>query len=162
MANTTGWVSGRGQGLTTYGSAGFTVANFNSLASGSVVVATTTIANGTPLDLYTDVSFSIVVGGTTTATSRFDLYLLPLNQDNSTYGDNTANGATPPASTYQVSSCVVLTGVASGSAVVGTFRGIVMPPGSFRFAMTNQLGVALNAAAAAVVNYRTYNENLNA
>jgi hypothetical protein len=160
MANTTGWIAGRGQGLT-WGSAGFTAANFNSLANGAGVVAATAIVNGTNLDLYADVSFSLVVGGTTAATSFMALYLLPLNQDGTTYGDNTT-GSTLPAGAYLMSSAGVLVGVASGSAVYGTFRGVILPPGSFKFTISNNLGVALNAAAAAVVSYRTYNENLNA
>jgi hypothetical protein len=161
MANTTGWIAGRGPGLT-WTTAGFTAANFNSLANGSVVVASTALVNGTNLDLYADVSFVLTVGGTTTTSSYFALYLLPLNQDGTTYGDNTANGATPPSTSYQVASAGVLSGVASGSTVVGMFRGILLPPGSYKFAITNNLGVALNATASATVNYRTYNENLNA
>jgi hypothetical protein len=38
----------------------------------------------------------------------------------------------------------------------------VLPAGNFKFAIASQLGVALNASAAATVSYRTYNENLNA
>lgn len=161
MANTTRWVAGGGQGLT-YGSAGFTASDFNSLSAGNVVVASSAITNGTPLDLYADVSFSIVVGNTTTSTSYFALYILSLNQDGTTYGDGTATGSTPPSAGYQVSAIGVKSGVTSGNAVTGTFRGVVMPPGSFKFAMFNGLNVALNSSAAAVVSYRTYNENLNA
>lgn len=161
MANTTAWIAGRGPGLT-WTTAGFTAANFNSLANGSVVVASTALVNGTNLDLYADVSFVTTVGGTTTASSYYALYLLPLNQDGTTYGDNVANGSAAPAAGYQVSAVGVLSGVASGSTVVGTFRGIVLPPGSYKFAIVNNLGIALSATAAATVNYRTYNENLNA
>lgn len=160
MANTTAWIAGRGQGLT-WGTAGFTAANFNSMSSGNSVVATTTIANGTPLDLYADVSFSFFTGGATNTASYLALYLLPLNQDGTTYGDGFATGPGAPAPAYQAASAAVIAGL-SGTTIVGTFRGIVLPPGSFRFAISNQLGAALNAAAAAVVNYRTYNENLNA
>lgn len=157
---TSAWIGGNGQGLT-YGSAGFTVANFNSLASGSVVVASSAITNTSALDIYADVSYSLTVGGTTTGTSYVALYLLPLNQDGTTYGDATANGATAPTAAYLVSTSTALSGVTSGNAIVGTFRGIILPPGNFKFAVVNQLGVALNAAAAATVSYRTYVENLN-
>jgi hypothetical protein len=161
MAYTTRWVAGGGQGLT-YGAAGFTATDFNSLADGSTVVAASAIANGTALDIHADVSFSVVVGGTTVSTSHFNLYLLPLNQDGTTYGDAAATGATPPSASYLVSSVGVKSGVTSGNAVVGTFRDIVLPPGSFKFAVQNSTSIALNSAAAAVVSYRTYDENLNA
>jgi len=161
MANKTSWVAGAGVGLT-YTSAGFTAADFNSLANGSVVVASSAVTNGTALDQYADVSFIFTMGGTTTATSIFTLYVLPLNRDASTYGDGVANGSTAPVAGYFVSSVGVKTGVTSGNTVTGTFRGIVLPPGNFKFAIVNNTTVALNATAAATVEYRSYNENLNA
>lgn len=159
-AGTSSWIAGNGQGLT-YATAGFTAANFNSLASGSVVVASSAITNTSALDIYADVSFVLTVGGTTTATSYLILYLLPLNQDGTTYGDNTANGTTLPGAGYQVASVQVLSGVTTGNTIVGTFRGVVLPPGNFKWAIGSELGIALNASAAATVSYRTYNENLN-
>ena len=50
-----------GQGWT---SAGFTAANFNSLANGSFVVGTSTIDNSTNLDLEAEFSGQWTVGGT--------------------------------------------------------------------------------------------------
>lgn len=160
MANRTAWVAGTGQGLT-YGTAGFTATDFNSLANGSVVVATSAITNGTALDLYADVSFVLTVGGTTTAASYFSLYILPLNQDASTYGDGIGTGSVAPIAGYLVGSVGVKSGVTSGSTVTGTFRGHVLPPGSFKYAVVNNSAVALNATAAATVSYRSYGENLN-
>lgn len=161
MANTTAWVAGRGQGLT-YASAGFTAADFNSLASGSVVVASTAITNTTALDIYADVSFILTMGATTVAASYMALYILPLNQDASTYGDAIANGTAAPSASYLVSSVGVKAGVTSTNTIVGTFRGVVLPAGNFKFAIVSNLTVALSATAAATVSYRTYNENLNA
>lgn len=161
MANRTAWVAGLGQGLT-YGSAGFTATDFNSLANGSVVVATSAITNGTALDLYADVSFVLTVGGTTTTASFFSLYILPLNQDASTYGDGIATGTVAPVAGYLVGSIGVKSGVTTGNTVTGTFRGHVLPPGSFKYAVVNNSTVALNASAAATVSYRTFLENLNA
>jgi hypothetical protein len=157
---TSAWVAGNGQGLT-YGTSGFTLTDFNSLASGSVVVASSAITQTTALDLYADVSFVLTVGGTTTATSYMTLYILPLNQDGTTYGDGVANGSTLPVATYQASTVGVKSGVTSGNTITGTFRGVVLPPGNWKFAVSNNLGVALNATAAAAMSYRTYNENLN-
>ena len=141
--------------------AGFTASDFNSRANGSVVVATTALDNDSNLDLETEVSFSFEVGGTTTTASRLDLYILPLNQDGTTYGDGAATGTTIPAGTYWVTSCLVKTGVTSGSAVTGTFPRVQLPAADFKFAIVNNTGAALDSTAAAAVQYRTVNRNLN-
>lgn len=158
MSNTTRWVID-----TNWTSAGFTASDFNSLANGSGVLASSAITNSTPLDMLMDVSFSFANGATTTGTgSFFVLYLLPLNQDGSTYGDGYASGSTSPVASYAVASCLVKNGITSGGTLTGTFRGIVLPPGDFKLAIVNQTAGALNASAAATVKYRSYNENLNA
>lgn len=156
MANIGKWKAPTG-----YSTAGFTASNFNSLANGSCVVAASAIANGTALDLFADVSFVLTVGGTTLSTSYLTLYILPLNRDGTTFGDNAATGSTPPVGSYIAASLAVPAGVASGSTIVGTFRNIVLPPRNFKFALANNLGVALNAAAAAVVEYSPFSEDLN-
>ena len=145
----------------TWTSAGFTASDFNSRANGSVVVAATAIDQDTNLDLDMEVSFSFEVGGTTTTASRFDLYILPLNQDASTYGDGAATGTTIPAGTYWVTSCLVKTGVTSGNAVTGTFPRVQLPAADFKLAIVNSTGAALDSSAAAAVQYRTVNRNLN-
>lgn len=146
---------------TTWTDAGFTASDFNSRANGSVVVASTAIDQDTNLDLDVEVSFSIEVGGTTATTSRFHLYILPLNQDATTYGDGAATGTTAPADTYWVASCGVKPSVTSGNAVTGTFPRVPMPGADFKFAIVNSMGAALDSTAAAVVKYRTINRNLN-
>lgn len=159
MANSTRWIAGGLQGLT-YGAAGFTATDFNSLAAGSVVVAGTSLANGTALDLYADVSFVITPNATAAAGSNnyFSLYILPLNQDGTTYGDGIANGTVAPQASYLVGSCGV---AASATPMKGTVRGVVLPPGTFKFALVNNTTVAMHATSAATVSYRSYGENLN-
>jgi hypothetical protein len=147
---------------TAYASAGFTASDFNSLANGSVVVASTAITNSSALDMYDDVSFVFTVGGTTTAASYFSLYVLPLNQDASTYGDGIANGSAAPAIGYWMTNVGVKSGVTSGSTVTGTFPTVLIRPRNFKFAIVNNLGVALNAAAAATVQHSPFDTNLNA
>ena len=156
MANLTKWAAGAGAGLTWTSCFG---TELNSLATGSVAVSTTIIANGTPLDLYADVSFSLT--GTTGATGSvyFALYLLPLNQDGTTYGDGTASGTTAPGATYMVSSAIVPNSKTS-VALTGMFRGIILPPLSFKFALVNQTGNSLSASGN-TIKYITYLENLN-
>jgi hypothetical protein len=158
MASTTRWVID-----TAWTAVSFTAGDLNSLATGSCALSTAAITNGTALDLYADVSFIVTVGGTTTTSSYMTLYLLPLQQDGSTYGDGTASGSTPPVAVpYLISTCMVKSGVTSGSTISGMFRGLVLPPGDFKFVLCNQLGVALNATASLTMKYRSFNENLNA
>lgn len=157
MASTTRWIID-----VAYATCGFTASDFNSLATGSVVVAASAITNSSNLDMLADVSFVVTMGGTTTAASRFDVYLLPLNQDGSTYGDGVATGSTAPVFTYYVGSMGVKSGVTSGNTVTGTLRAVPLPPGDFKWALLNNTTVALNATASITAKYRAYNENLNA
>lgn len=158
MASTTRWVID-----TNWTSVSFTSGDLNSLANGGCAVSTAAIANGTALDIYADVSAIVTVGGTTTATSFLTLFVLPLQQDGSTYGDGSASSSSvQPVASYLVGSCMVKSGVTSGSTVTALWRQIVLPPGNFVFALGNNLGVALNATAALTMKYRSYDENLNA
>lgn len=169
MANRVIWGAGLGVGFTwtalTYTTS--TATQFNSLAAASVVSNLAAITNQTALDLYADLSFTFVNGATTTtAGARSLLWLLPLNQDGTTYGDNSqptigTKTSVAPAGAYQVGAVSHLVGVASGTALVGMFRGIVLPPGSFVFCIQPNSEGALNATATATIAYRTYIENLN-
>ena len=150
-----------GATTSTWTDAGFTASDFNSRANGSVVVAATALDNDSGLDLDAEVSFTMEVGGTTTTASRLDLYILPLNQDGTTYGDAQATGTTVPAGTYWVTSCLLKTGITSGNAVVGSFPRVALPAADFKFAIVNNSGAALDSTAAATVKYRTVNRNLN-
>lgn len=141
--------------------AGFTVADFNSRANGSVVVATSTLDNDAGLDTEAEVSFTLEVGGTTTVNSRLDLYILPLNQDGTTLGDGAVTGTTVPAGSYMVATCLVRRDITAGNVVTGTFPRVPLPAADFRFAIVNNTGAALDGTAAATVSYRTINRNLN-
>ncbi len=68
----------------------------NSLANGSVAVAATAIDNTT--NLYTDgwVSVSLPTVATGTGAPGMSIYLLPLNDDGTTYGDGTASATVLP------------------------------------------------------------------
>jgi hypothetical protein len=157
MANISRWIIN-----TAFTTVTFTAGDLNSLASGGAAVATSVITNGTALDLYADVSLIVTVGGTTTNAGFLTLFLLPLQQDGTTYGDAAVSSTTvQPAGTYLTGTAFVKVGVASGSTVSAMFRGIVLPPGDFKFALGNSLGVTLNATAALTMKYRSYNENLN-
>lgn len=158
MASTTRWVID-----TNWTSVPFSAGDLNSLGSGGCAVSTAAVSNGTALDIYGDVSAILTVGGTTTATSLLTLYVLPLQQDGTTYGDGSASSSSSqPVATYLVGSAFVKAGITSGNTVSAMWRQIVLPPGNFGLALGNNLGVVLNATAALTLKIRTYNENLNA
>jgi hypothetical protein len=146
------WIAGSGQGLT-YGNA-FTGSTLNSIASGNAILSDLQIDNSTALDIFADVSIQLA-SAAFLAPNYIGVYLYPLNQDNTTYGDGRfgSSAAGPPASTYYVGSIVI---VAATQAQNGTLRGIVLPPAKFKFVLHNQGGVAL-ASSANVCLYRTYN-----
>lgn len=168
MANTTKLIAGAQGAFSTSAAAGFSagdLALFNSLATGSCVVASSAIANGTALDLYGEVSISLAGSATTAAGAYVNVFVLPLNQDGTTYGDNTPSGSAqtvvPGAVPYLAGTIAIRPGITSGTALVGTVLLRDLPRGDFKLAVQVALGSALNAAAAATIAYRTTNLNLN-
>jgi hypothetical protein len=157
VANLVKWAAGGGVGLTYTTAFGTEI---NSLANGSVAVSTVVVANGTPLDVLADVSFSVTGTTASTGVNYLSFYLLPQNQDGTTYGDGVASGTTAPSTNpYFVGSVTLKNGV-TAAALVGTLRGITLPPVSFKFAVVNNSGAAL-AASTNNIKYITYTENLN-
>lgn len=156
MANIQKWVAGAGVGLTWTTAQGST--DVDSITNTTVKASTTIIDNSSALDLYADLSISLGSITSGAGTPYFAVYLQPLNQDGTTYGDGVASGTTAPAATYFVGTIMC---PASATAVItGTLRGIVIPPGSFRFTFQNMTGATL-AGSANVIKYRTYNLNNN-
>lgn len=146
------WIGGT-VGLT-YASAGFST-ELNSLANGNAVIAATQIDNSANLDVFADVSISLGSVTTGSGTPFIGLYLYPLNQDGSTYGDGNFGSAAagPPPSAYYAGA--IPCQVSATGVIVGMVRGIILPPGKFKFLLFNQAGVAL-ASSANTVNWRTY------
>ena len=142
-------------------SAGFTASDFDSLANNSFVLATTAIDNSTNLDLIAELSGQVEVGGTTTATSYFGLWLLPRNRDGSTYGDGTATGATLPNTGFLVTQIGPKVGVTSGNAGIYTFPPVVLRRGLFKWGLSNHNGAALDSTANATWEFWTTNYNTN-
>jgi hypothetical protein len=156
MANIIKLVAGQA-----FTSAGFTAADFNSLANGSFVLASTAIDNSTNLDLFAELSGQVEVGGTTTATSYFGLWLLPRNRDGSTYGDGTPSGTTLPNTGYLVTVIGPRIGITSGNACFYTFPRVLIPRGLFKWGLSNHNGAALDSTAAAAWEFWTTNLNTN-
>lgn len=149
------WIAGSGQGLT-WGS--LDTANLNSIASGNAILSGTSITNGTALDIFADVE--VVLASLAVVAPNFvGVYLYPLNSDASTYGDGRfgTSAAGPPPSTYWRGNIVM---VAATQAQQGTFTGIILPPGTFKFVLYNQTGVAF-AASSNTLKYRTYNRSIS-
>jgi len=148
------WIAGSLQGLT-WGSAGFST-EVNSLVNGNAVIAATQLDNSTALDIFADLS--VVLGSITTGSGApyLGFYLYPLNEDGSTYGDGRfgSSAAGPPPSLYRVGA--IMLPASTTATLKGAIRGIVLPPGRFKFLLYNQAGATL-AASSNTIDYRTYN-----
>lgn len=165
MANLAKWAAGAfaSGAWGTSAQSGFSSADlafFNTAASGSGVVASSAVANSTNLDLYGEVSFAFTTSAATSGSVWVDIYLLPLNQDATTYGDGTASGAlksTAPGQSYVVARVNVPAGV---TAVTGTSRPFALPRGDFKLAFFPSAGT-LAGSPAVTISLRTTVENLN-
>jgi len=148
------WVAGSGVGFTWTAAFGAEYTT-TTCASTSAVASSVVITNQTALDVFCDISFHFAAV-TTVGSPFIGVYLYPLNQDASTYGDGrfASAAAGPPPSNYCVGNIGVP--VLTTTAGNGSLVGIVMPPGSFKFVFYNGLGVA-TAASGNTSGYRTYN-----
>lgn len=148
------WIAGSGQGLS-WGTLDNTA--LNSLASGNALLSGIAITNGTALDIFADVSL-VLASAAFVAPNFVGVYLYPLSDDGSTYGDGrfVSAAAGPPLSNYYVGSIGL---VAATQAQTGQLCGIVLPPGSCKFVLFNQGGVNW-ASSGNVLKYRTYNRSI--
>lgn len=156
MANRTNWAADVGWTTVT-----FTASDFNSQPSGGGGLSSAiTLTNQ---DQYMDVSFVVTVGGTTIPGGFMSIFVLPLNQDGTTWGDGYASSTTTqPAGQYGQGSVQPKIGVTSGNTIVGQFQFIPVPSdGAFKLALGDNLSIALGTTAALTCKYRTYNVNLN-
>jgi hypothetical protein len=151
------WIAGSLAGLT-WASAGFST-EVNSLANGNAVIAANQLDNSTALDVFADVSLSLGSVTPGSGAPYIGLYLCPLNQDGTTYGDGRFGSATsgPPAASYRVGAIPLVASTAGP--LLGMVRGIILPPGKFKFLIHNQAGVTL-AASSNTLQYRTYNRSV--
>ena len=149
------WVAGAGQGLS-WGSAFGTEINA-AITNGNAIASSVVITNGTALDLFADLSWFSGATVTTVAPAFLAFYLYPLN-NNSVYGDGRfgSSAAGPPPSNYYCGGFGFA--AAASTTINGALAGIVLPPGSFKFVVYNQAGVAL--ATTNTCQYRTYNRSV--
>jgi hypothetical protein len=164
MANRTAWTAGNGVGLTW--TTAINGSDLASLANGSTVLSSVAdIANGTNLDMYAMVGIEMTVASATPPAGAYlGLYLMPLNEDGSSYGtgEMSSGGTISRAPASGLVGSVALETAAAATLLAGVIPKIELPPCSFRFALYNGSGAALSATAAnCVVKYQTYNLNLN-
>jgi len=164
MANKTAWVAGNGVGLSW--TAAFGTTDLTSLATGSFMLSSASaITNGTSLDIYADFSVVCTVGSATPpAGSYLGIYLYPLQNDGSTYGDGQATAGSGYAHLPAPApvGIIPLETVGATTILAGMVQGIIIPPGTFKWGLYNNSGAALSATDGNnTAKYRTYNINLN-
>ena len=153
----TQWIGGNGQGLT-YGNL-FASGDAGTLANGaSVRSSIADITNGTFLDQFMDISFAATITSSSVAAgANLAFWFYALNEDGTHYGDNGLPTAGTPVTTFTptfppCATVGVLTGTQTN--LYGTATGVVMPPGTFRCAVQNNVGFTFTACT---IQYRTYN-----
>lgn len=164
MTSRASWTAGLGVGYTW--TTAINGSDLASLANGSSVLSSVAdIANQTAQDIYCDLSVRMTIASTAIAAGAFlALYLAALLDDGVTYGDGSLSSGTQAAVVPAYSPCAIIPiRNATLTLLAGYGQGIIIPPGSFRFALNNGSGAALSATAGnCVVKYRTYTLNLNA
>ena len=131
----------------------------NSLAAGSFALSSVILDNTT--NLFTDGWLSAALGAVATGTGApsLDFYLLPLNQDGTTYGDGTVSGTVLPAAGYYIGSMTWAPSLAS-AAQTGQFKiASILPPNKFKLGVVNNIGNAL--AASNTISFASDQFNLN-
>ena len=161
-ANRTSWTAGNGAGLTWTAAFNGTDFTTSQPTTGQSILSTVTITNGTNLDQFAD--FSIVqsiASSTVVAGASITVWLVPLAADGSTYTPALVAGTVSSNALPISPVCVIpLFAAATQTVLTGTCTGIVLPPGTFKFAEQNSSGFTYTATTQ-VHDYRTYNQNLN-
>jgi hypothetical protein len=137
----------------------------NSLTHGDFVLLSTQInndpANSGNGDLYANFSFVFGAVSTQAGTPYLQLYLFPLNEDGSTYGDNSASGtgaAGPPAAQYATNCIVPVTASLSSTAFKGSCTNVPLPASKFKMVLYDNLNTTGSTASSGNTVYiQTYN-----
>src|SRR5262249_26165522 len=129
----------------------------------SSVVGNATISNSSSLDMFVDLSVRLLIASNTIAAgANLAVWLYPLLDDGSTYGDGQFTVGTQAAKTpvLPVFATIPLVAAASQTNLIGAAVNLQVPPGDFKFALQNNSGFALTAGTQ-TFKYRSYNINLN-
>ena len=160
---TTGWTAGNGVGLTwtaAFNTTDFTTCHSSGLMQNLDVVLSSVadITNGTALDKFADLSLELSIASSTIgAGASFTFWLYALLDNGTSYGDGqqTAGIATTKTPAFAPCAIMPLYATTGQISLVGFFQGIVIPPGSFRFAIQNNCGFTLTNTTT-TCKYRTY------
>jgi hypothetical protein len=160
-ANRTSWTAGNGQGLS-WGAI-VNSADMASMTNGeSVLSSVTGVANGTNLDQFMDISCELTIASSAVAAgANLALWIYPLQEDGTTYGDGLLTAGTAAAVTPAIAPAAVIPLYASTrTTIIGQANGIVIPPQTFKVVIQNNSGFALTSGTQ-TCDYKTYNQNLN-
>ena len=161
-ANRTAWVAGNGAGLTWTNAFNSTDFTTSQPTTGQSILSTVTIANGSSLDQFMDVSIvQSIASSTIAAGANIAIYLIPLAADGTTYTPALTAGTVSSNTLPNPPVCVIpLYAAATQTTLTGTCTGIVIPPGSFKLAEQNNSGFTYTVTTQ-THQYRTYNINNN-
>jgi hypothetical protein len=116
----------------------------------------TAITNGTALDVFADVGL-VLASAAFVAPNFIGVYLYPLGDDGSTYGDG--RFGTAAAGRRHRIIMLARSDWSRPVAQTGQLLGIVLPPGSCKFVLYNQ-GSVNWAASGSPLKYRSYNRSM--
>lgn len=136
----------------------------NSIANGNAILAAADLDNTTALDMFAEFQISLASFGASGAGAYLGLYLYPLNQDASTYGDGrfASSAAGPPPAQFFAGIAMLVPSVTQ--AQQAPFRRpdgapVIIPPYKFRPVIYNAAGAAF-AASGNVLYWRTFNRQV--
>jgi hypothetical protein len=157
MAAITIWQGGRLNSGFTWTNPTF-AAGFQTMVNGNTCMGSADITNGTSLDQFADLSIRCTIASSTIAAgANITAWIYALLDNGTTYGDGQlASAGTSTAITPTFSACAIipLVAAAAQTTLVGFAQQIVLPPGTFRFAVQNNSGFTFTAANCL---FRSYN-----
>ena len=163
MTSRTAWTGGLLNSGLGWTSAFGTEINSLSGTANTSVLSSVVFTNGTSLDQFMDIDFELAftTAQTVVAGANLAFYVYQLLDNGTTYGDGLLS--TTPAAIVSTVTPVWAPAIAAGSRT--NFYGInpspiLIQPGSFCLALTNNSGFAF-ASSGLAIKLRTYNQNLN-
>ena len=148
------WVNGATAGSFAAACAG----EINSLPTLDAVLCSVVVSNASNLDLTMDVSVSLGSVTTGAGSPYVGVYIYPLNQDGTTYGDGQfgSQAAGPPSASYLA--CNIPAPASTTGAIVGSCM-TAIPPANYKIVLYN--GLLVTMAGSNTVKYQTFNRQVN-
>lgn len=159
MANLEKWSPANPSWVDIFGTASADL-NIASFVQGYGILGSTVVDNSTNGNLYCDISYQCT-SISPTGVPSIGFYLLPLLADGSTYADGdsaTTVVANQPTQTHWLGTLFLRT--KASSAQNGMLRGLLIPPGKWKYYFVNNSGVTLPSTGT-VCQARFYAETNN-